>query len=219
MRGSPVPKPSVKRVSMYLRQLEHLDQAGVDRVSSRKLAEALRVGPAQIRRDLALFGQFGKPGIGYHVQGLMHQLRLVLGTHEPWNVIVVGAGQLGRALLRYAVFPKRGFRLVAAFDIAPEKIGRKIGPIVVQHIDDVGEVIRAQEVKLAILTVPASAAPQAAHLLHDAGVRGILNFAPARLDLPDGIAVNHVDLAARLERLSFEVSYPGRRAETPPPST
>ena len=207
MKPVTVPAPSVKRLSMYLRQLEQLARAGVERISSQKLADALHVGAAQIRRDLALFGQFGTPGIGYPVEPLIHQLRLVLGTHEPWNVIVVGAGQLGRALLRYAVFPRRGFRLVAAFDIAPEKIGMKVGPIVVRHLDELPEVVRRDDVKLAILTVPAQAAETTAGLLHDAGVQGILNFAPAALHLPADIAVNHVDLAAHLERLSFEVSH------------
>jgi len=192
---------------MYLRHLEHLAQVGVDHISSQKLADPLHVGAAQIRRDLALFGQFGKPGIGYGVEPLIHQLRLVLGTHEPWNVVVVGAGQLGRALLRYAVFPRRGFRLVAAFDVAAEKVGMKVGPIVVRHLDELAKVVRRDHVKLAILAVPAQAAQPTANLLHEAGVQGILNFAPAALELPGEIAVSHVDLAAHLERLSFEVSH------------
>jgi redox-sensing transcriptional repressor len=113
------------------------------------------------------------------------------------------------------VFPRRGFRLVAAFDIAPEKIGRKIGSVVVRHVDELPQAVREHDVKLAILAVPADAAQEAARLLHEAGVQGILNFAPAGLDLPDDIAVSHVDLAAHLERLSFELSHivprPGAR--------
>ena len=217
MRSQSVPDPSVKRLSMYLTQLERLVAAGAERVSSQKLADALHVGAAQIRRDLALFGQFGRPGIGYRVTPLIHQLRLVLGTHRPWNVIVVGAGQLGRALLRYGVFPKRGFKLVAAFDIA----SRKIGHVLVRRLEDLPKIVRRHNVKLAILTVPADAAEETAHMLYEAGVQGILNFAPAALDLPPDIAVDQVDLAGHLERLSFKVSHnggrtaPARPARTP----
>jgi len=217
MRGDPVPDPSVRRLSMYLTQLERLVAAGAERVSSQQLADALHVGAAQIRRDLALFGQFGRPGIGYRIRSLIQQLRLVLGTHKPWNVIVVGAGQLGRALLKYAAFPKRGFRLVAAFDVVPKKIGH----VVVRKLEDLPEIVRRHDVKLAILAVPADAAEETAAMLYEAGVQGILNFAPTSLDLPPDIAVDYVDLAAHLERLSFKVSHNGsppgsaRRARSP----
>lgn len=204
MTTQPVPEPVVRRLCQYLRELETLAERGVGKVSSGQMARDLHVTDAQIRKDLAYFGQFGRPGVGYLVEPLRDELRRILGTDRPLNVIVVGAGDLGRALLRYRGFRRKGFHLVAAFDVTKSKIGRKIGTVPVYHIDRLPEVIREQDVKLAVLAVPAEAAQSVAEALCEAGVRGILNFAPTTLETPDDVAVRLVDLAAHLEQLSFQ---------------
>jgi redox-sensing transcriptional repressor len=201
-----IPNSSVRRLSAYLRKLEHLAGAGVGRVSSQQLAEYMNVGAAQVRRDLALFGQFGRRGVGYDVDSLIDQLRRILGTHVPWNIIVIGAGALSRALLRYSGFPRRGFRLVAAFDVDPARIGTRIGDVEVFRLDALERIIRNHEVRLAILAVPDQAAQECATRCVDAGIEGILNFASAALNVPDAVALNQVDITAHLEQLSFQVS-------------
>jgi len=199
-----VPDPAVKRLSLYLRQLESLAVGGQDKVSSRQLAESLGLTDAQVRKDLAYFGQFGRRGVGYRVAPLITQLRRILGTDKAQNVIVVGAGDLGRALLRYKGFSRKGFEFVAAFDVSESKVGRQFGGIPVYHIDQLPEVVRRHDVKLAVLTVPAEAAQETAERLCEAGIQGILNFAPAPIQLKPGVAFSLVDLAAQLEQLSFQ---------------
>lgn len=206
-----VPDSSVRRLSAYLRQLEHLSATGVKSVSSRQLAERLEVGAAQVRRDLALFGQFGHPGIGYGVTELIDRLRRILGTHKRWKVVVVGAGELSHALLRYPGFPSRGFDLVAAFDTDPKKVGTKIGGVSIRHVDELSSFVAESGVRLAILAVPADAAQAAAELLADAGITGILNFATASLEAPPGVHISQVDITAHLEKLSFQVTRYGSR--------
>lgn len=205
MSGS-IPDPSVRRLSAYLRHLENLAVSGTRRVSSRQLAEYIKGGDAQVRRDLALFGQFGRRGVGYEVDDLIQVIRTILGTRMQWNVVVVGAGQLCQALLRYRGFQDRGFTLVGAFDTDPRKIGTKCGPVTIHHIDAMDGIIRKNEVRLAILTVPAQAAQQVADRLVQAGIEGIMNFASANLDVPPHVHVIQVDLTAHLEQLSFLVS-------------
>lgn len=201
-----VPDPSVRRLSAYLRQLEHLSAMGVEHVSSRQLAEHIKVGAAQVRRDLALFGQFGLHGLGYNVSDLIEKLRAILGTRRPWKVIVVGVGELSRALLRYPGFSGRGFELVAAFDVDPEKIGSKVGDVSILHMDKLESVVKKHGARLAILAVPATAAQIVADRLARAGIEGIINFATPVLDAPNGIHVNYVDISAHLEQLSFQIS-------------
>lgn len=205
MKGRLIPTPTVQRLSLYLRRLEQLEQEGVKKLSSQGLADYLHTTAAQVRKDLAYFGQFGHPRIGYRVQPLIGQLRRILGTDHTWRVVLVGAGDLGRALLRYRGFRSRGFELVAAFDIAPGKIGRKFGDVTVRCIDELAEVLKEYDVKLAVIATPVGAAQHVADLLCRAGVKGILNFAPTTLQTPPGVAVGPVDLAATLEQLSFRV--------------
>jgi redox-sensing transcriptional repressor len=201
-----IPDSSVRRLSAYLRKLEHLSTDGVDRVSSQQLAEYMNVGAAQVRRDLALFGQFGRRGFGYDVDTLIDQLRRILGTQVPWPVVVIGAGALSRALLRYPGFPRRGFRLVAAFDVDPEKIGTQIGEVDVRPLGELDAVVRDHGVRLAILAVPDEAAGECAERCVAAGIEGILNFATAALHVPETVALDQVDITAHLEQLSFQVS-------------
>jgi redox-sensing transcriptional repressor len=204
MKGA-IPNPAARRLSVYLRRLEELTDGGVAKVSSDDLAASLGLTAAQVRKDLACCGQFGRPGVGYSVPALMEHLRHALGTDKTWNVIVVGAGDLGRALARYRGFVGRGFRIVAAFDVAMGRVGRSIGDIPVHHVDHMGEIVRKYGVKLGIIAAPAEAAQEIANTLCAAGVAGILNFAPRAVKPAGGVAVLPVDLAASLEHLSFLV--------------
>jgi len=207
-RAAEIPAPVVRRLSLYLRQLETLQDAGRRTVSSRQLAAALRSTDAQVRKDLAHFGQFGRPGIGYRVEGLIRSLRRVLGTDRSWNVCVVGAGNLGRALACYRGFARHGFTLVAAFDQDPAVVGRELDAgqrIRVQPMREMATTIRRRGIQLGIVAVPASEAQQVANQLVDAGVSGILNFAPVPLTLSPETVVVAVDLSVPLEQLSFRL--------------
>jgi redox-sensing transcriptional repressor len=202
-----IPNPAVRRLSLYLRQLEALKRTGRTTISSKQLGESLNLTDAQVRKDLAYFGQFGHPGIGYRVDDLIGQVRRILGTDKTWNVILVGAGNLGRALSAYRGFEAKGFRLIAVFDNDPSKIGKRHGPFTIQPLSEVPDTIQKQNVKLAMLAVPAEHAQAVADELIDAGVRGLLNFAPVSINVPPAVALNSVDLAVQLEQLSFQVSF------------
>jgi redox-sensing transcriptional repressor len=206
-RYEAIPDPAIRRLSLYLRQLEVFAQKGRRTVSSKQLAESLHLTDAQVRKDLAYFGQFGQPGIGYRVESLIGQVKRILGTDRIWDVVLVGAGNLGRALLAYRGFERKGFRLVAVFDTDPAKVGRRQGSFNVQSMTDLPGVIQRQNIRLAILAVPVEAAQAVADQLVAAGVRGILNFAPLSLTVPPDVAVSVVDLAVHLEQLSFQVNF------------
>lgn len=201
-----VPNPAVRRLSLYLRQLEAFKRKDRRTVSSKQLGESLGLTDAQVRKDFAYFGQFGHPGIGYRVDDLIVQVRRILGTDKTWNVLLVGAGNLGRALLAYRGFENKGFRLVAVFDQDPAKIGKRQGPFTIQPISELGRVVTDKQIRLAMIAVPADSAQDVADQLVAAGVRGLLNFAPVSITVPADIALNAVDLAVQLEQLSFQVS-------------
>ncbi len=205
-RPEPVPNPAVRRLSLYLRQLEAFKRKDRRTVSSKQLGESLGLTDAQVRKDFAYFGQFGHPGIGYRVDDLIGQVKRILGTDKTWNVLLVGAGNLGRALLAYRGFDQKGFRLVAVFDADPGKVGKKHGGFVIQPLADMAATVQKQNIKLAMIAVPADNAQDVADQLVAAGVRGLLNFAPVSLTVPPDVALNAVDLAVQLEQLSFQVS-------------
>jgi redox-sensing transcriptional repressor len=202
-----IPDPAVKRLSLYLRQLETFKRKDRRTISSKQLGESLGLTDAQVRKDLAYFGQFGHPGIGYRVDDLIAQVRRILGTDKTWNVLLIGAGNLGRALMAYKGFQNKGFELTAVFDNDPTKLGKKMGSFTVQPLAELKETIRIHAIRLAIMTVPAEVAQDVADQLVDAGIRGLLNFAPVSLQLPEHVAVNSVDLAVSLEQLSFQVNF------------
>jgi redox-sensing transcriptional repressor len=159
-----------------------------------------------VRKDLAYFGQFGHPGIGYRVDDLIAQVRRILGTDRTRNVVLVGAGNVGRALSAYRGFNAKGFRLVAVFDNDPTKVGRKLGNFTIQPLSDIEATVQNEAVKLAILAVPADSAQDVADQLIAAGVRGLLNFAPISLSVARDVALSTVDVAVQLEQLSFQVN-------------
>ncbi len=206
-RSELIPNPAVRRLSLYLRQLEGFHRKGRRTTSSKQLGESLGLTDAQVRKDLAYFGQFGHPGIGYRVEELIAQVRKVLGTDKTWNVLLVGAGNLGRALLAYHGFDAKGFRLAAVFDADPIKVGKKHGPFTIQPLADLQTTIQREQIRLAIMAVPADVAQEVADQLIASGIRGLLNFAPVSISVPPHIGLNAVDLAVQLEQLSFQVNF------------
>ena len=201
-----VPKAVVSRLSLYLRELQHIQQEGSQTTSSTQLGRLLGLTDAQVRKDLAYFGQFGYPGIGYRCEELIQRIREILGTNREWPVVLVGVGNLGRALLGYRGFGRQGFKVVAAFDSDPEKILREIDGVPVFPLERIPEIVRSQGIRLAILAVPSQAAQGVADQLVGAGVVGVLNFAPVTLNLPVDVAKIGVDLAMELEQLTFTVA-------------
>jgi redox-sensing transcriptional repressor len=201
-----IPNPAVRRLSLYLRQLESFKRKDRRTISSKQLGESLGLTDAQVRKDLAYFGQFGHPGIGYRVDELITKVKQILGTDKTWNVLLIGAGNLGRALMAYRGFDVKGFCLAAVFDNDPSKIRRKIGGFQIQPTTELAETVRRLNIRLGIITVPADHAQDVADELVAAGIRGLLNFAPVSITVPPYVALNAVDLAVQLEQLSFQVS-------------
>ncbi len=198
-----IPRKTVYRLSLYYRALQRLKANQIDTVSSAALAKAAGVKPTQLRKDLTYFGQFGTRGLGYSVEALSIKLTEVLGTTHLQPVILVGAGHLGSALLRYPGFAKEGFEVVAAFDVdATRARSRDLG-IKVLPMTKIAEFVPERRIKMAILTVPANVAQEVTNTLVDAGILAILNFAPIILQVPDNVVVNNVDLAIELENLSY----------------
>jgi redox-sensing transcriptional repressor len=206
-RPESIPNPAVRRLSLYLRQLESFERSGRRTISSKQLGESLHLTDAQVRKDLAYFGQFGHPGIGYKVEDLIREVRKILGTDKTWGVILVGAGNIGRAMAGYRGFDRKGFRVVAVFDNDVNKIGRKLGGFTIQPLAELAETIQKNSVRLAILAVPADHAQDVVDQLVEAGVRGLLNFAPVSLTVPHNVALNTVDMAVQLEQLAFQVTF------------
>jgi redox-sensing transcriptional repressor len=206
MKFEDIPTPAVYRLSFYLRQLEAFLKAEKHTISSKQLGESLGYTDAQVRKDLAYFGQFGHPGIGYRVEELISQLRKILGTDKVWNVLLVGAGNLGRALIAYRGFLRKGFRLAAIFDADDRKVGQPFGDLTVLSMDKLAQTAARENIKLAIMSVPGEVAQHVAETLVAAGIRGILNFAPVNVTVPADVSVQGVDLAVQLEQLSFKMS-------------
>jgi redox-sensing transcriptional repressor len=204
-----VPKAVVSRLSLYLRELQQLLRVGKTTISSSKLGRRLGVTDAQVRKDFAYFGQFGYPGVGYRCGELVQEIRQILGTDRTWPVALIGCGNLGQALLGYRGFGKQGFQVVAAFDIDPSIVGQTFEGLTVIDLDQLPERVKEYEIRLAILAVPAKAANQAVESLVEAGITGILNFAPVTLNVPKSVSVVGVDLAMELEQLAFAVIKQG----------
>jgi redox-sensing transcriptional repressor len=201
-----VPGVVVSRLSLYLRELQHLVRGGRATISSSQLGKLLGFTDAQVRKDLAYFGHFGHPGIGYRCHELIAQIRHILGTDRQWTVTMVGVGNMGRALLRYKGFATQGFRIVAAFDTDPRVAGTRIEGVPVYGQERMNEIVMQQRIQLGIITVPATQAQSVADQLVAAGICGIVNFAPVTLSLPEAVALVGVDLSTELEQLAFAVA-------------
>jgi redox-sensing transcriptional repressor len=198
-----VPAVTVPRLALYLRKLRELRARGVDRVSSKDLAEMIDLNAAQIRKDFSYFGEFGTRGVGYEVARLVDEISHCLGLDHSWNVVIVGAGLLGTALARYRGFSEQGFRLVAMFDSSATVIGASYGAGRVRSIADLEDFCRDERVDIALVTVPAGEADGTVERLGVAGVKAVLNFAPVKVRKPEGVLVRQVDLSSELMSLTF----------------
>ena len=214
--AAPVPKFTIRRLSLYLRQLETLSKRGVTTTKSRDLAASLELTDAQVRRDFACFGQFGRPGIGYHVNSLIDNIKTILGITQVLPVALVGVGNLGRALLMFKGFLPRGFLIKAAFDNDPAKIGQHVGDVRIQPVQEMASTIPSLGIQLAIISTTAENVNKTAEQLVSAGVRGILNFTAAQLRVPPNVEVTNVDLAVLLEGLAYYVNLPQEKRKEPP---
>jgi redox-sensing transcriptional repressor len=205
-----ISETTVRRLSLYLRILEEVGKGGLGTISSEELAERAATTAAQVRKDLSLFGSFGKRGLGYAVPQLAAELREILGLDRAWRVALVGAGRIGSALFEYPGFRQRGFEIVAVLDTDPAKHGERWGGVPVQDIGNLERVLRAERVEIVILAVPAPAAADVSAKVVAAGVKGILNFAPMQLRVPADVAVKDVNMVMELEALSFALSQAAR---------
>lgn len=198
-----IPDATIGRLSMYSRYLSEADEKGKTTVSSHDIAQATGVTPAQVRKDLAYFGEFGTRGVGYNSRELYNYIMKILGLDKRWSIAIVGAGNLGRALSQYKGFQQRGFDIVCIFDNDPQKIGKKIANIDIYSLDLLDEKVKELNIVLGIIAVPAPAAQDVADKLVNAGIRGIINFAPVNITVKQNIFVRRVDLAAQLEYLTY----------------
>ena len=203
MTQDQVPGIVVGRLPIYLRMLEFLKKEGKPITSSQELAERLGLSSAQIRKDLSYFGEFGKQGTGYNIDYLQKQLRQILHVDRVWDVVLIGAGDLGRALAHYQGFVPEGFRLVAIFDNEPKKVGTQVGSLTVLNIAEFPHVVREKRIRVAILAVPADAAAGVAMMVVEAGIQAILNYAPITLNVPSHVKVYHIDPVVGLQSMSY----------------
>ncbi|MDD5085144.1 MAG: redox-sensing transcriptional repressor Rex [Candidatus Omnitrophica bacterium] len=201
-----ISKQAIARLSIYKRSLQLLRESGVEQVSSQTLGRIVGINPAQIRKDLAYLGSFGVKKVGYNTDRLVAILSQALGVTEVQKVILVGAGNIGRALLSYKGFAKQGINIVAAFDIDPAKRHGEGFSIPVYPLDKMRDFIRKSQIRIAVIAVPAQSAQEVADNLVSAGIRGILNFAPIAVSVPPEVIVSYVNLATELERLVYFVS-------------
>ena len=204
-----IPEATVGRLPVYLRVLVDLAETGATTVSSEALAEAAGVNSAKVRKDLSHLGSYGTRGVGYDVAYLIHQVRRELGLTQHWAIAIAGVGNLGHALANYRGFAERGFRVAALVDIDRSKVGEEIAGTVVSHMDDLPELVRQHDVAIGVLATPAQAAQEVADRMVEAGIRSILNFAPAMISVPAGVSVRKVDLAIELQILAY---YEQRKA-------
>jgi len=200
---SNIPAIVVARLPLYLRSLNLLAEAGVTVISSAELGARLGITPAQIRKDLSFFGEFGKQGTGYDVLYLRDQLKNILHLNRQWPVVLVGAGDLGRAVAQHGGLNERGFRIVAIFDRNPQKIGRRIGNVKVESVDLLPIVVRRRKLQIAIVAVPASEAQRAADVLVASGIKTILSYAPIRLHVPETVQVRYIDPVVALQEMTY----------------
>ena len=202
--GDQVSELTAGRLSVYLRCLNALDTAGVKTISSRALAEQFHLNAAQIRKDLAYFGEFGVRGVGYYVKELKRQLRAILGLDRTVRVAILGAGNLGLALADYPGFRQEGFEIVALFDTERGKIGRRSrGGVSIYDSNEFRKLVKKERIDIAVVAVPADSAQSVVNAAVHAGIRAILNFSPGTLKVGPGVKLKHVDLTVSLESLSF----------------
>ena len=197
---------AVRRLSLYLRILEHMERGGESTASSEELAKHSDTTAAQVRKDLSLFGSFGKRGLGYNVVELGLRIRKILGLDRRWKVALVGVGRIGSALVEYGGFQERGYDIAAILDVDPSKVGERWADLTVMDIAEFESVVEERGIEIVILAVPVEAVPVVMDRVTGAGVLGILNFAPTTLRVPEGVTVKDVNMVMELEALSFALS-------------
>jgi redox-sensing transcriptional repressor len=199
---------TTNRLSVYLRCLNELEDAGVKTISSQSLAAQFHLNAAQIRKDLAYFGEFGVRGVGYYVRDLKRHLRQILGLDRKLRVAIIGAGNLGLALADYPGFRQEGFEISALFDVLSSKVGQKSrGGVPILDIQDLKRCVRRDRISIAVIAVPAPSAQRVVDLVTASGIKAVLNFSPGALQVPDGVKLKSVDLTVSLESLSFHLAH------------
>ena len=218
MKSEKISELTTNRLSVYLRCLNTLAAAGIKTISSQALAQQFNLNSAQIRKDLGYFGEFGVRGVGYYVDDLREHITKILGLDKPHRVGIIGAGRLGTALANYQGFGGSNFTVVALFDNDPAKVGQRIGPgeILVHDVKKIERVVKAEEIDVAVIAVPARAAQRVLNEVTTAGIRAVLNFAPASLSARLGVKVKTVDLTTSFESLSYFLARPQQRSVTNP---
>lgn len=204
---SSIPEPTLRRLSHYLRYLERFKEKGIDIISSKELSSALGLSDAQVRRDLFTLGGFGKRGVGYDVDKLFNYLNSFLGVDDLQKMILVGCGNLGKALLQYKGFKKRKFIITHAFDNDKRLIGKKIAGIDIRDIKEMKKEVQKHKIIYGIIATPASSAQEVVDNMIDCGIKSILNFAPIKIHVPRGVVVSSVDLTTELEWLSYHMHH------------
>lgn len=206
MKTERIPQATIQRMAIYIHVLEDLSQSKQKIISSEKLAEACEVNPSQIRKDLAYFGEFGVRGVGYYVQDLLQALKQFLGIDKRWHCALVGVGNLGRALLRHQQLRQKGFLIVAAFDCDPFKIGEVVGEHEIICTRRLKTVAKEKGISIGLITTPPNRAQRAANHMVEAGIKGIINFAPSRIRVPQDVSVDYVDFSNHLISLAFHLT-------------
>lgn len=201
-----IPAVAISRLSVYARYLSLLNEKGQEVISSGRLADICGVNPAQIRKDLAYFGEFGVRGVGYYVKELLFEIRKILGADKEWRLGLVGVGNLGSALLRHMSLADRGYRFVAAFDDKPKRIGTTITNVRVEPLEAINHLIQDCGIEIGVVAVKAESAQQISDMLVRAGIHGILNFAPTQLQCPSHVSVENVDFSLKLDRLCYRLT-------------
>lgn len=210
---STIPTATISRLVTYLRILTILENQGIKNTSSEQLAEEAHVSAFQVRKDLAYFGRFGTRGAGYTVPTLRRELRRILGLNRPWNVAIVGMGRLGQAIADYPHFDQYDYMLKACFDASPQVVGKTVGNMTVLDMKNLTNTVKEKGIDIGFLTVPQASAQAAADALVQAGIKGILNFAPVVINVPKEVHVEPVDFLAGLKRVSFYIINPGLKEE------
>ncbi|MBQ1188003.1 MAG: redox-sensing transcriptional repressor Rex [Peptococcaceae bacterium] len=206
MKELKIPEATVSRLSVYSRYLTGVEEQGIVNISSGEIAEGVGGTPAQVRKDLAYFGEFGTRGVGYNVKQLNQEIMGILGLKKGWNMILIGAGNLGSALSQYRGFQTRGFNIVAVFDNDMNKVGLKLNGLPIYAVNQMAEFIDNNDISIGIITVPSEYAQDIADILVETkNIKGILNFAPVVLTIPEEIEVRNVDLSVNLEVLSYNI--------------
>ena len=205
MKTEKIPEATITRLSMYSRYLSKMEELHVQKVSSVEIAQGVQGTPAQVRKDLAYFGDFGMRGVGYNVTSLNNIIKEILGVDHPWKMILIGAGNLGSALTHYAGFEKRGFKISAVFDNDVNKIGMTLNGLPIHPNTRLDEYIDENAVDIAVLAVPETSAQDVADLLCETSIKGIMNFSPSSLVTCDSIEIRQIDLAVSLEGLSYRI--------------